>query len=191
MDIEDASADSGESEFALEAIPSDRTPDTASNSYISEADTTSSTDFLQGGEVGTLDSSLYSLARMAAAETDGFCGATAGKLVIPDSDENVLREVNQSAEIISMLAGIEASYHHSDDSGPAAVDRLSPPASLALVEVTCQVTQQSPSLAKQDDGSMPTAAWDPFEQARKSLSRSRFDVRVIHNDGDPSDRNLI
>jgi hypothetical protein len=68
---------------------------------------------------------------------------------------------------------------------------LSPPAGLALVEVTCQVTQQSPLLAKQDDGSIPTAAWDPFEQARKSLSKSRFDVRMIHNDGDPSDRNLI
>jgi signal transduction histidine kinase/CheY-like chemotaxis protein len=33
--------------------------------------------------------------------------------------------------------------------------------------------------------------WDPFEQARKALFRSRFDVRVIHQDGDPGNRNLI
>jgi CheY-like chemotaxis protein/nitrogen-specific signal transduction histidine kinase len=36
-----------------------------------------------------------------------------------------------------------------------------------------------------------TGERDPFEQARKALSRSRFDVRVIHNNGDPSDRNFI
>ncbi len=90
-----------------------------------------------------------------------------------------------------MLAGIEASYRHSAHSGPAANDRLSPHVGLAPIQATRQLTQQSPSLAKQDDGPMPTAAWDPFEQARKSLYKSRFDVRVIHNDGDPSDRNLI
>jgi signal transduction histidine kinase/DNA-binding response OmpR family regulator len=32
---------------------------------------------------------------------------------------------------------------------------------------------------------------DPFVQARRALYKSRFDVRVIHNNGDPSDRNLI
>ena len=32
---------------------------------------------------------------------------------------------------------------------------------------------------------------DPFERARKVLHRSHFDVRVIHNNGDPSDSDLI
>jgi CheY-like chemotaxis protein len=32
---------------------------------------------------------------------------------------------------------------------------------------------------------------NPFEQARNALRKSRFDVRMIHNDGDPSNRNLI
>ena len=97
----------------------------------------------------------------------------------PDSGENILREVNQGAEIASCLAGIEASYDNSDDSEPSASAQLSVPAGLALLEVT------------QDDGPTPGAQWDPFEQARKSLSSSRFGVRVIHSDGDPSDRNLI
>lgn len=220
MHSRDSSPDSGASEFALETIPSNPDGlalDTASNACISEPDATSSTDFLHGGEVGTLDASPDLPARMATAETDGFSGASRPavtaeigdgpnieidspcdtaidaeeKLLIPDSDENVLREVNQSAEIISMLAGIEASYCRPVDSGPAENDQLSPPTGVALADFTWQLTQQSPSLAKQGNGSTPTAAWDPFEQARKSLSKSRFDVRVIHNDGDPSDRNLI
>jgi hypothetical protein len=187
------------------------------DSNISETDATSSTDLLRGGEVGPPDSSLYLLARMAGAETDGFSGATrsavnaeienasnieidgacdiaiepAEKLVIADSDENVTRELNQSAEIISVLPCIEASYGNSDDSGPPANARLSAPAGLAILQAISQLTQESPSLAKQDEGPTRTAGWDPFEQARKSLSKSRFDVRVIHNDGDPSDRNLI
>jgi CheY-like chemotaxis protein len=96
-----------------------------------------------------------------------------------------------NAEMIGVLAGIEDSYGDSDDHGPAASARLSAPVGLALLEATCQLTQPSPSLMKQDDGPTATAACDPFEQARKSLSKSSFGIRVIHNDGYPSDRNLI
>jgi hypothetical protein len=32
---------------------------------------------------------------------------------------------------------------------------------------------------------------DPMEVARKALNKSRFDIRKVHGDGDPSDRNLI
>jgi hypothetical protein len=32
---------------------------------------------------------------------------------------------------------------------------------------------------------------DPMAAARKALNRSRFDIRKVHNDGDPTDRNLI
>ncbi len=121
----------------------------------------------------------------------GFAIDAVAKILIADSDENALQEVHQSAKIISILAGMEASYGNSDDRGPAARARLSAPAGLALLEATRQLNDQSPSLAKQNDGPIPISSRDPFEQARKSLSKSRFDVRVIHNDGDPSDRNLI
>jgi hypothetical protein len=88
-------------------------------------------------------------------------------------------------------ARIEASYDNSDDSGLVANAQLSVPAGLALLETTCQLTPQAAPLVKQDNGPTPSADWDPFEQARKSLSNPRVGVRVIHNDGDPSDRNLI
>jgi hypothetical protein len=32
---------------------------------------------------------------------------------------------------------------------------------------------------------------DPMAVARRALNKSRFDIRKIHGDGDPSDRNLI
>lgn len=32
---------------------------------------------------------------------------------------------------------------------------------------------------------------DPMEVARKALNKSRFDIRKVHGDGDPSDHNLI
>ena len=32
---------------------------------------------------------------------------------------------------------------------------------------------------------------DPMAGARKALNKTRFDIRKIHGDGDPSDRNLI
>ncbi len=127
-------------------------------------------------------------------EIDGACDIVsdaAGTLPIADSNENVLPEVNQDAEIVSALAVIETPYRSPDDNGTAANARVSAPAGLALLEATYQLTQQSPPLKKQDDDPRPTTAWNPFEQARKSLSKSRFDVRVIHNDGDPSNRNLV
>jgi len=219
-DTADSGVDSGEGEFALEAIlgnPGDLVPDAAGKSYISEADAPSLTDFLHSEEALNLDSSSYSVARLAGPEMQGFSGGTrsaanaeiggecnieiedacdiaidtAEKLLVADSGENVLPTNNQSTEITSTLAGIEVSHGNSDDSGPTANVRLSAPVGLALLEATCRLTQQSPALAKQDADPASTAAWDPFEQARQSLSKSRFDVRVIHNDGDPSDRNLI
>jgi hypothetical protein len=115
------------------------------------------------------------------AETNGFAEACA-----PDSDEHLLREINQGAETVSCLVGIEASYDNSDDSGPAANVPLSAPAGLALLEAAGEWTQPSPSPAPP-----PVEPADPFAQARKSLSKSSFGIRVIHNDGDPSERDLI
>lgn len=63
---------------------------------------------------------------------------------------------------------------------------------LALLERNCQISEQSIFRNREDDPEKSgPAAWDPFEQARKALYGSRFDVRVIHNNGDPSDRDLI
>jgi hypothetical protein len=115
----------------------------------------------------------------------------ANKLLVVNSDKHLSREADQAPESIGIFIAEEDSCANADHSGPAANAQLSAPAGLALLQSTCEMTQQSPSLAKQDDGPTPRAAWNPFEQARKSLSKSRFDVRVIHNDGDPSDRNLI
>ncbi len=206
-DSEDSSAEAGESEFALEAILSnlgDLALNIAGKSYTSETEATSSTSSLH-----KLDLSHYLLAGVPGTETIGLPSATNAplnteiddacdiaidapeKLVISDSDESVLEERNRSAEIISILPGVEVSCGNSDDSGPAANDRLSAPAGLALLEAACRLTQQSPSLVKEGEGPTDSAAWDPFEQARKSLSKSRFGVKVIHSDGDPSDRNLI
>jgi signal transduction histidine kinase/DNA-binding response OmpR family regulator len=211
-DAGDASADSGEGEFVLKAILSnlgDLAVNIAGKSYILEPETISSTGLLDDGEDRSLDLSHYLLARVPATETTGFSGETsapldtevhdaydiavavAEELVIPDSEENVVQEVHQSAEIISILPHIEDFCGNSDDSGPAADDILSASAGLALLDATCQLTQQSPSLVKEDNGPNDTASRDPFEQARKSLSKSRFGVKVIHSDGDPSDRNLI
>ncbi|MGI9073724.1 MAG: response regulator [Bryobacteraceae bacterium] len=209
---ENPSADAGEGEFALEMILSnlgDLALNVAPEAYTSETEATSLTGSLHGGGVRNLDLSHYLLAGVPVTETTGLPGATNAplnteiddacdiaidapeELVISDSDENVIQERNRSAEIISILPGIEVCLGNSDDSGPSGNARLSAPAGLALLEAACQLTQQSPSLAKQDDGPIDTAAWDPFEQARKSLSKSRFGVKVIHSDGDPSDRNLI
>jgi hypothetical protein len=149
----------------------------------------------------------YLLATAAGTETNGFSGAAgaalnpeiddtgdiaidiAQELASADSDKNVLQELVQSEELISVFAGRKASYGNSDNDAPAANARLSAAAGLALLQAT--LPQHSQSLAKQADGPMPTAILDPFEQARKSLSKSSFGIRVIHNDGDPSDRNLI
>jgi hypothetical protein len=34
-------------------------------------------------------------------------------------------------------------------------------------------------------------SFDPLAQAREALAKRRFDIRKIHGDGDPSDRNLF
>ncbi|HEY6987548.1 MAG TPA: response regulator, partial [Bryobacteraceae bacterium] len=72
------------------------------------------------------------------------------------ADSNVLEEMNQSVETVSVPAG------------------------LALLEAV-----------HQNGSSTPATAPDPFEQARKSLAKSSVGIRAIHNDGDPTDRNLI
>jgi CheY-like chemotaxis protein len=163
----------------------------SSEPCIPQADATPSTDLLSGEEEQYFDSSAYLLARSAAGtETNGFSGATgaslkteideAGDVAIDthedpagadsddaDSDRNVLQEMQQSHTPLSAAAG------------------------LALLGAACQVTESSPPPVKQADDPAPAAARDPFEQARKSLSKSSFGIRVVHNDGDPSDRNLI
>ncbi|MFL6350985.1 MAG: response regulator [Bryobacteraceae bacterium] len=208
----DLSTNSGEGEFALQAILrhlGDIALDGGGKADISEAQANSSTDLLEHREAHELDSNPYVLATVAKAETNDFSGATrtalaeiesacddtaidaAASSVTSDSEESALQRVNQSAEIVRVPEPIEVPSGKSDDSGPAAKAPLSAPAALALLEATCQITEQSPSLAKEDHDPTPAAARDPFEQARKSLSKSRFGVRVVHNDGDPSDRDLI
>jgi hypothetical protein len=120
----------------------------------------------------------------AETETNSFSGATndalnaemvGGDIAIAavedlastDSDVNVVHEIQQSHTPLSAAEG------------------------LAVLEAACQLPQHSPPPVKQADDPTPAAARDPFEQARKSLSKSSFGIRVVHNDGDPSDRNLI
>ena len=63
---------------------------------------------------------------------------------------------------------------------------------LALLERNSQISEQSMFHNPEDDREKSVSTGrDPFEQARKALYGSRFDVRVIHNNGDPSDRDLI
>ena len=112
------------------------------------------------------------------------------KPIVSDSDEDVLQKANQGAEIISIFAETEGFCGNSVDSAATDV-QMSAPADLAMLEATCRLTQPSPSLVRADDRPRPPQPGFPFEQARKSLSKSRFGIRVIHNDGDPSDRNLI
>jgi hypothetical protein len=157
-------------EFALEAIPDDPT------------------DFLHDEEAGSPDSSPYLFARLAEAETNGFSGATRPTLNAEIDDACVIA-IDRAGTLV--MPGIEASYDNSDDNWPAANARLSAPAGLALLEATCQLTAKAASLVTPDNGPAQSADWNPFEQARKSLSNARFGARVIHNDGDPSDRNLI
>lgn len=47
----------------------------------------------------------------------------------------------------------------------------------------------SPTFAKPED--QPNFADDPMAIARKALNKPRFDIRKIHNDGDPRGQNLI
>jgi signal transduction histidine kinase/DNA-binding response OmpR family regulator len=216
----DSTAHSGEDDCAIHSIvssPGEIAVEAAGQSSLLHADTPPSTDLRYGGEVPSLESSLYLLAQAAEAETNDFSVVTtplvnagsedackieveeaqdilthaAEELAAAASDEKVLAKVNQSTAVIGALALKEAPNPNLDDSGVTANARLSAPAGLALLQATCEVPEQSPSVAKQDDEPTPVAGWNPFEQARKSLSNSRFDVRVIHSDGDPSERNLI
>jgi hypothetical protein len=159
-----------------------------------EQEVTSNEDF--GESSLTLEASLHNLQNFAlntAGEPYISGGAATSSTDSLHGDDGFSDAISPvfDAEIIGVLASIEDSYGNSDDHGSAASAPLSAPAGLALLEATCQLTQPSPSLMKQDDGPTATAACDPFEQARKSLSKSSFGIRVIHNDGDPSDRNLI
>jgi signal transduction histidine kinase/CheY-like chemotaxis protein len=113
------------------------------------------------------------------------------KILVSEPHESGFQEVHQSAKIISILAGMEDAYGNAEDSGSPLTARPSAPASLALLQASGRLADEMPLLPVQNGGPPPISNWDPFDQARKSLSKSRFDVRVIHNDGDPSDRNLI
>jgi hypothetical protein len=123
-------------------------------------------------------------------ETNGFSGASKDALSV---------EIDQAADIAVAvaedLASADSDEANFDDNVlqevPQSHTPLSAAEGLALLDTGCQLTQHLPSPVKQADDPTPAAARDPFEQARKSLSKSSFGIRVVHNDGDPSDRNLI
>lgn len=119
-----------------------------------------------------------------------FAPDEAEVIVAAISDESIVPDLDESVELIEAIFPKQRLNGKSDGARPVEDDRLSPSLGLAVLERNCQLTEQSISLRPQDQ-ERPIAAWDPFEQARKALHRSRFDVRVIHNNGDPSDRNLI
>lgn len=48
-----------------------------------------------------------------------------------------------------------------------------------------------PSQTPRETEGNPDTTEDPMAGARKALNKPRFDIRKIHGDGDPSDRNLI
>jgi signal transduction histidine kinase/DNA-binding response OmpR family regulator len=216
----ESNADCCEDDSAIYSVlsdPGDLAVETASQSYLLHADSPASADLLYEGEAPSLESSLYLLAQAAEAKTNDFSLLTvppvnaktedackievqesqgialcaAEELRAAASDEKVPAELNQTTAVIATPALTEAPNASLDDSGVAANAPLSAPAGLALLQATCELKEQPPSVAKQDDDPRAAAAWNPFEQARKSLSNSRFDVRVIHSDGDPSERNLI
>ena len=47
------------------------------------------------------------------------------------------------------------------------------------------------SLTSGKPAEVPNIANDPMAIARKAMSKPRFDIRKIHNDGDPTGQNLI
>jgi signal transduction histidine kinase/CheY-like chemotaxis protein len=203
-EIGNPSADVGEAELAIDSIP-----------YLLEPDASPATELLDAPETPGLESSLYLLAKAAEAETNDSPVVitppmeadtidAAQELHLTSFDNELLIQPNQSADVITtpaVMQAVEAPCSGSDNSELGSDARLSAPAGLALLQAACEVTQppdltnaavlEPPSPVKQDDDSAPAVAWNPFEQARKSLSNSRFDVRVIHSDGDPSERNLI
>ncbi len=50
---------------------------------------------------------------------------------------------------------------------------------------------RSRSLTSAKPEEIPNIANDPMAIARKAMNKPRFDIRKIHNDGDPTDQNLI
>ncbi len=213
---EDSTEDSAEADFVLSTILrasaavglSTRMAD----SHISEADAIPSTDLVEKREARDLaaNSDLLSMAPEPVGsdssdatrpafdaqieERPDLDGQAAETPLMPhggSSDDYVSQEASQGAEIISILSGVQASQGKPEGGEPAPNNQVSAPAGLVLLGATCQVMQELPQAVKQDDSRAPAPAGDPFAQARKSLSQSTFAVRVIHNDGDPSDRNLI
>lgn len=206
----ESNANSGQHELELEPIPSNTEEVAAAgDSFASEADSSSAIDSLNGEESQELNSTPCLPIGTLQAVAPGLCGATRpalmaeiddacdfaantpGILVIVDTGSQAVEHVSRSEEIIGVQCGAEASPGNADAGVKTANPQISAPAGLALLEATCRVTQQSAPAIKENDGPTCAAVSDPFEQARKSLSESRFAVRVIHNDGDPSDRNLI
>jgi signal transduction histidine kinase len=96
------------------------------------------------------------------------------------------RDFDENAREGSGIWSAQLCTPAADDRGREENEPVSPGTALALLEAACQ---SASSLAKQGGDERPGR--DPFEQARKALYSSRFDVRVIHNNGDPSDRDLI
>jgi signal transduction histidine kinase/CheY-like chemotaxis protein len=99
-----------------------------------------------------------------------------------------------AAEMISceVISAQQDSSVKSDHGTPHSNDFFNVGLNLALLERKCQISEQSIFGKRENDREKPVStAWDPFEQARKALYGARFDVRVIHNNGDPSDRDLI
>jgi hypothetical protein len=109
---------------------------------------------------------------------------------VADSIDSTVPQATESAATIDTFDTAETSNGNGSDGGSATHAHLSVPAGLALLTAACHSMEKS-SLGKQDEEPIPQGAFNPFEQARKWLSKSRFDIRVIHSDGDPSDRDLI
>ncbi len=146
---------------------------------------------VDAGVNGFYDLDIAEACAMAINGAGNFLREGPRDNVVPDLHTNLLPEVDPTPVFVSVLRPVEPSYAGVADNPSAANGKLSAPLGLALLEATSQVTRESPSVANEPDGRTSGTSWDPFEQARKALTNSRFDVRVIHNNGDPSDRNLI
>jgi hypothetical protein len=65
----------------------------------------------------------------------------------------------------------------------------STPVKLAPIPAVPSGRARSLTSAKPEE--VPNIANDPMAIARRAMSKPRFDIRKIHNDGDPTDQNLI
>ena len=61
----------------------------------------------------------------------------------------------------------------------------------ATGQVVQPQTPPGPSFVRCDSGSGEPPEHDPLAQAKRALSQPKFDIRKLHNDGDPQGRNLI